>query len=259
MKKILLAILILFLTYQVCLADEEAVNNIFTNDPQTQTELHGYLEYDEVPDETIYLEEQPELEPVNSIQLKEPEVKNNLNLKAPQRVGSKSLISNKLKQTPVLNVRAVDFVSKFSAPEYNIAPVNSYYSMEAGPVSFGTTYDKGMSKAQQNYSTGVFARYDGRHFAVTSAVSKNASGRYDETGDTLYFAPELKITKRLSLLDAIESDISQTNKSNEIILRYKPHWKKHADDVQFELGAGQNFYENNYINSTVRFSTRFKL
>lgn len=258
MKKILLAILILLFAHQFCLAEEEAVNNIFTNDPQTQTELHGYLQYDEVPDETIYLEETP-IEPINSIQLKEPEVKNNLNLKAPQKVGSKSLIPTKIKQMPALNVKTVDFVSKFSSPEYNFAPVSSYYSMESGKMSFGTTYDKGMSKAQQNYSTGVFARYDGKHFAITSAISKNASGRYDETSDSLYFAPELKITKRLSLLDAIESDVSQTNKSNEIILRYKPHWKKYADDVQFEVGAGQNFREDNYINSTVRFSTRFKL
>ena len=43
-----------------------------------------------------------------------------------------------------------------------------------------------------------------------------------ERNDKFYIAPELKITKRLSLLDVMKTDVAQVNKSNELILRYTP-------------------------------------
>lgn len=257
MKKITLVILAILLMGLKCPAEE--VDNIFTNDPQTNVELHGYLEYDEVPQDTIYLESQEEETPANAIQLEENTYKANLNIKAPQKLGSKSLVSSKIKQTPAYNSKIMETASKFSTVEYNIQPVSSSYTTKKGNVSFGTTYDSGLSGARRTYSTGFFTRYDGKHYAMTSAFSKNIKSSYDEYNDKFYFAPELKITKRLSLVDVIQSDVMQVNKSNEVVLRYKPNFKNHADDVQFELGAGQSYYQNDYINSSVRFSTKFKL
>lgn len=257
MKRITLAILAIFLACCICSAEE--INNIFTNDPQTQVELHGYLEYDEVPDETIYLEPQEEETPQKAIKLDGNIHKANLNINMPQKLGSKSLISSKIKQTPAYNSKIMETASKFSTFEYNIQPISSSYTTQKGSVSFGTTYDSGISGAQKTFSTGFFTRYDGKRFAMTTAYSKNTKASYDSYDDKIYFAPELKITKRLSLLDVIQSDVMQTDKSNEIVLRYKPNFKNYADDVQFELGAGQSFYKNDYINSSVRFSTKFKL
>ena len=256
MKKILLATLIVLLARPICLAEE--INNIFTNDPQTNVELHGYLEYDEVPQDTIYLENQEEA-PQDLIQLDDNVHKASLKLKAPQRLDSKSLISNKIRQTPAYNSKTMEMASPYSTIEYGIKPVSSSYSTKKGNVSFGTTYDSSISGAQRNYSTGFFTKYEGKHYAMTSAFSKSTSSRYSDYSDTVYFAPELKITKRLSLLDVINTDVSQINRSNEVVLRYSSNFKKHADEVQFELGAGQSYYQNNYINSSVRFSTRFKL
>lgn len=260
MKKILLATLIFFFTCQICLAESsgEELNNIFTNDPQTNMELRGYLEYDEAPSDTIYLEKNEEPEQ-NAIQLIDSVYKNNLNIKAPQKIGSKSLIPSKIKQIPMFVNRDLDAASKFSTPEYSIAPISSSYSTKAGSVSFGTSYDSSLSGARSNYSTGVFTRYDGKHFALTSGLSKSTSDGFGSFSDKINFAPELKITKRLSLIDRVETDAGRINQSNEIILRYKPNLKKHADEVQLELGAGQSYYENTYTNSSVRFNTRFKL
>lgn len=120
-------------------------------------------------------------------------------------------------------------------------------------------YDSSLGSAQVNYSTGLFTKYEGKHFALSTAFSKNTNCNYDSYSDKFFIIPELKLTRRLSLLDVMQTDVNQINKSNELVLRYTPHFKKHPDDVQFEFGAGQSFYEDTYINSSVRFSTKFRL
>lgn len=232
----------------------------FINDSDEEViELRGYVQYEDEPQETIFLEEQGET-PQNTIYMKTPTYKNSLDLKAPERVGSKSLITaiNK-KQIQNSNVNRLEAASKFSTQEYNINPVSRSYSGKSGNMTFGTTYDSSISSAQLNYSTGVFTRYDGKHFAITSAISKNTGNNYDSYNDKMYIAPELKLTKRFSILNVIQSDMTQINKKNEVVLRYRPKIGSHSDDIQFELGAAQSFRENQYINSSVRFSTRFKL
>ena len=116
-----------------------------------------------------------------------------------------------------------------------------------------------MDNAGASYSTEVFTKYEGKHFAFKTAFSKSTNSSYNSYDDRMYFAPELKLTKRLSIIDALQTDMIQINRKNEVVLRYNPPIKKYADEVQLELGAGQSFYENNYINSSIRFSTRFKL
>lgn len=232
----------------------------FINDGDEEPlELRGYVQYDDEPQETIFLEEQGET-PQNTIYMKTPSYKSSLDLKAPERVGSKSLLTavNK-KQIQNASVNHLDAASKFSTQEYDINPVSGSYSGKSGNMTFGTTYDSSISSASLNYSTGIFTRYDGKHFAITSAFSRNTDNSYDSYNNKMYLAPELKLTKRLSLLDVMQSDLLQESRKNEVILRYRPKIGSHSDDVQFELGAAQSFRENQYINSSVRFSTRFKL
>lgn len=264
MKKILLLILVLvFFGFQFCFAEEieedyieneplseiqtnneQEINNIFTNDPQGTLELHGYLEYDEIPDSTIYLDQ---------VSRKTPD------FKAPIKIGSKSLIPLIDKKPLLPDYKKFEIASRFYTQEYDINPKNSSYSEKSGNVTFGTMYNSGLDNASLSYSTGIFAKYDSKYWAFTSAFSKKTNSNYDSYNDRIFFAPELKITKRLSIMDVLQTDVQQINKKNEIVLRYTPNFKKYADDVQFELGAGQSFHEDNYINSSVRFSTRFKL
>jgi len=261
MKKIILATLILLFSCQICLADEvaaEETDNIFTNDPQTNVELHGYLEYDDIPEDTIYLEDQVESQQ-NTVYLKSPTSTNGLNLKAPAKIGSQSLITSSIKKIPMTNVHRFDSASKFSTSEYSIIPVSGSYSVKSGGMTFGTTYNAAVDSTGGNYSTGIFTKYDTKHFAFKTAFSKSTQGGYDSYNDKILFAPELKLTKRLSILDVIQTDMLQVNRSNEVVLRYSPPMKKHADEVELEVGAGQSFYESNFINSSLRFSTRFKL
>lgn len=237
---------------QLCFAQdevEEDISQYFNIEPEQTTQLNGYLEYNEnVPDT-----EQ------NAIELDEPSEHRMVNLSKPQKVDSKSLFSEYKKPAfhPIQD--ELKSASMFSTQEYSIRPVSTSYSRKFGKFSLGTIYDSSLSKARANYSTGVFAKYEGKYTALSLGFSKNTNSNYDSYSDEFFVAPELKLTKRLSLLNVMETDVNQINKSNEFVLRYTPHFKRYSDEVQFELGAGQSFYEDSFIKSSVRFSTKFRL
>jgi len=253
MKKITLLLLILVFGAQLCFAEDEEshedISSYFNIEPEQTTTIEGHLEYNQ--------NEAGQEE--NAIQLEEPFEHNVVNLTKPQRINSKSLLSGAKKPTfhPIQD--DLKSASMFSTQEYNIKPISTSYSRDFGKFSFGTVYDSSLSKASIGYSTALFARYEGKYTALSMGLSKNTNCNYDAYSDEFFVAPEIKLTKRLSLLDVMETDVNQINKSNELVLRYTPHLKKHEDDVEFELGAGQSFYEDNFIKSSLRFSTKFKL
>lgn len=256
MRKILLLTLILAFSIQICLAEEsneEDIESYFNTEPEQSTELHGYLEYSQNQDENEQNLEQ------NAIMLDTPENPKSVNLTKPQAIESKSLITGVKKTTfgPIQD--ELENASKFSTAEYSIRPINTSYSRKFGKFSFGTMYDSSISSASTNFSTGLFTKYEGKHFALSTAFSKNNNSNSDTFNDNFFVAPELKLSKRLSLLDVMQTDVAQINKSNELVLRYTPHFKKYADEVQFELGAGQSFYQDSYVKSSLRFSTKFRL
>lgn len=226
-------------------SENEEIDNIFTNDPQSNIALQGYLEYTDVQEDSILLEDDS--------------YKNSLNLKAPPRINAASLIPSKLKQSPHLVDRRLETASKFSDLEYSIAPISSSFEGKAGKFSMGTMYNSSLSGAQLSYATGMFAKYNGKYVALTTAFSKNTKSTFDAYSDKVYFAPELKLTKKFSIVNISQFDVMQPRSQSKVVLRYKPTFNGFADDVQFELGAGQSFAENKPINSSVEFSTKFKL
>lgn len=223
----------------------ENINSYFTDDSKN-VELNGYAQYNEEQEQT----EAP------AIYLEDSANGHGINFTAPKKVGSKALAKKPTFQ-PIQD--ELEAASKFSTQEYNIKPVSTSYSRKFGQFSFGTMYNSSMDSARANYSTGLFTKYEGKYFALSSGFSKSTNSNYDAYSDKIFFSPELKLTKRLSLLNVMKTDVFQINKSSEFVLRYTPHMKKYADDVQFEVGAGQTFHEDTYINSSLRFSTNFKI
>jgi len=231
-------------------ADLKADTNSSTHpiaNAESETRLNGYLEYSE----TGYEPEQEaiELEPPGTAQV---------NFSKPKKIGTQSIISDDKKAVFSPIQENFEAASRFSTQEYNIKPISTAYSKKFGQFSFGTSYDSSLDSARASYTTGVFTKYEGKRFALKTMFTKNTQD-YDSYSDKIYVIPEFKLSKRLSLLDVMQTDVFQINKSNEVVLRYTPHLKKYADDVQFEVGAGQSFYEDSYIDSSIRFSTRFKL
>lgn len=219
-----------------------------TNNDQT-VELNGYVQYNS----------EQQQEEATAIHLEPVETKT-INFSQPKRVDSSIPDGFKKPTFHPIETNALESASKFSTQEYDISPVSTSYGKKLGKFTFGTMYNSSLSSSASNsYSTGIFSKYEGKYFALNAIYSKSTNSNYDSYNDKFSFAPELKLTKRLSLLDVMQTDVYRINTSNEIVLRYTPHMKKYADDVQFELGAGQSYYDANYINSSIRFSTRFKL
>lgn len=257
MKKILPLIFMLIFASNICIAQdsantdtgivpEEDIESYFKQDEPEEI-LNGFVEYNQEPHEADAII-------LDSVKTK------NINFAQPRKINSESLITNFKK--PIFNPiqDQLEPASRFSSPEYDIKPVSTTYGKKLGKFSFGTMYNSSLSSfASANYSTGLFAKYEGKYFALGTGFSKSTNYNYDSYKDKIYFVPELKLTKRLSLLDVMQTDVYQIKKSNELVLRYKPNFKKYADDVEFEVGAGQSFYDESYVNSSVRFSTRFKL
>lgn len=278
MKKIALLLLITIFSVQLCFAEElqapqaappvqaeqasfaepeesyEEITSYFDIEPEQTTTLQGHVEYiqEGAPPEETSPEETP-------IVLEENIQRNVINVSKPQKIESKSLLSSAKIPSfhPIQD--ELKSASMFSTQEYNIKPVSTSYSQRFGRFSFGTMYGSSLSKASTNNSTALFAKYEWKYAALSLGYSKSANNNKDSFEDRFFAAPEIKITNRLSLIDVLETDVYQIDKSNEIVLRYTPHLKKYADGVQFELGAGQSFYEDNFIKSSVRFSTKFKL
>lgn len=283
MKKIILLLPITIFAAQLCFAEEPQTPQ---STPPAQTEQAAQAEPDESYEEiSSYFNTEQEPEPEQEseqgqttvfeghleynmeeakqeeiqMQLDESTERNAINISKPQNIKSESLLSDTKKPTFQPIQDELKSASMFSTQEYSIKPVSTDYSRKFGKFSVGTMYDSGLSKASRNDSTALFAKYEGKYAALSMGFSKSANYNKDSSEDTFFIAPELKITNRLSLLDVIETDVYQIDKSNELVLRYTPHFKKYADGVQFELGAGQSFYEDNFIKSSVRFSTKFRL
>ncbi len=251
MKKILFLILILAIFINPSFAqDEEDINSYFVEETPVvepvSAVLDGFIEYNQgFPEE-------------DAVELDFSGTRG-LNFTMPKKVESKSLLTN-VKTPDFKPIQdSLDSASRFSSQEYDISPVKTTYSRKFGKFSVGTKYDSFLSGARVNYSTGIFAKYDGKYFAVASTLTKRTNNAYTAYNDTVSFEPEWKLTKNLSLVDIMRTDVYQIDKSNQIVLRYKPKLGKYADDIQFELGAGQRFYEDSYVNSSVTFSTQFKL
>lgn len=237
---------------QLCFAEgeeDEDISVYFNIEPEQTTVLEGHVEYNR---------EEAELGE-DAIHLEEPIVRNSVNLSRPQNFKTQSLLSGAKKPTFYPIEDDLSTASMFSTQEYSIKPISTEYSQKFGKFSFGTMYNSSLSKASTGYSTALFAKYEGEYTVFSMGFSKSTNCNKDSFNDTFFVAPEIKLTKRLSLLDVLETDVYQINKSNEVVLRYTPHFKKYADDVQFELGAGQSFYEDDFIKSSVRFTTKFKL
>lgn len=233
-----LKILVIFLIFlsPCCFADES---------PAFIKQLRGHLEYNEniedFDSKNIYLE---------------PEKKKFINIAQPQIIHSKAL---KLKG-PDFDIFNSDLskVSVFNRQEHAIKGMYGGVSETYGKFTFGTEYDSFIDDAEMVYKTGVFTRIDGKRTALTLTARTETGNSYSNYSDKIVIAPELKLTKRLSLLDIAQTDVKQTTQKNEIVLRYNPKLKNNYNDLFLEVGAGQTYREQDFVKSSLRFSTRFK-
>ncbi len=204
--------------------------------------LKGYATYDEYEEETISLEDT--LEDYQTIHIKNP-----------KKVAS---FDYSLEQKNLVN--KLQSYSKYDNMEYSIAPRSSTNYRTLNGFSAGTLFDQCIDYAELESTTGVFSRYDGKHFAVTSAFKKTVNTTNNNYNDNFSFAPELKINQYLTLKEITSADTVKNRKKIEFILSINPFGKKDIDRMRLELGANTTFdHTNAVLRRQLKFSTSFKL
>ena len=268
MKKILLIIFLALIIphYAVCedLTEDLQMQPVYVEDSslpsEVQVNLKQKIENNEESEDILLPEDVIENEYAPSVNFNSADsTPTVINLKTPQPIKAKSF-----KEYKIGNVQTVDptrylRTSKYSTQEYSIAPLTSGVVKKSGKFSYGTIFSSEIDTAQLENSTKVFTRYETEKYAFSTTFSKTEATNYGGTRSSLYLAPELKLGKGFSIKDVMRGDIETTKKKNEIVLIYKPPSLANTNSLQFEIGAGQSFYENADSRSTFRFSTSFKL
>lgn len=237
MKYLKFILILTILIMPKCFANES---------PEFIKELRGHLEYNE--------EINDDYNP-NYIYL-EPETKNFINISQPQSISSKSM-NLKKDNFSVFN-SGLKNSSAFARQEYAIKTQSGELAENYGNFTFGTKYYSAIYDGEMTYTTGIYTRIDGKHTALTITANTETGNSYSNYSDYLIIAPEWKISKQLSLLNTIKTDIRQLSQKSEIVLRYKPKIKRY-NDLFLELGVSQTYREQEYVKSSIRFSTGFKL
>ncbi|MBR2525790.1 hypothetical protein IKE67_04935 [bacterium] len=188
--------------------------------------LKGRVEYDE--EGTLFLD-------TDDVE------KLNLKVYVPKKYPKKSVLSEqdiftKAEEQRKLNVKPVD--------EYLISPISSSLEYKYGKFSYGTTFGTDIDTAQLEYRTKLFVRYDNKIFGLMGAVGKDAYTSSGTQMSSLYLAPEIKLSKGLTLVDTFKVNPDYEKYQNDIFLRYSPKIKNSRDIFYIEAGVGQTSYHN---------------
>jgi len=200
--------------------------------------LKGYAVYNEDEENAIYLGDN--LESPLTIKLNQP-----YNYKGGKYLASKSLMPS--------------IYSKFSNMEYSIAPVDNKTSRSLGGFTAGTMYNQGIDYAELEQSTGVYSRYDTKHFGIYTAFARTLNSTNSNYNDNIYFAPEWKLNQYMTLRQILSADITKNRKKAEFVVSINPFGKKDTDRLRIELGANATYDDSNaLLKNQFKFSTNLK-
>lgn len=149
--------------------------------------------------------------------------------------------------------------SKFSNMEYSIAPIAATHARKIGGFTTGTMFNQMIDYAELEQSTGVFSRYDTKHFAIYTAYSKTLNSTNTNYNDNIYISPELKLNQYFTLKEILSADITKNRKKAELVFSVNPFGKKDIDRLRIEFGVNATFDEYNaLLKNQFKFSTKYQ-
>ena len=233
MKKLVLVLLFIFALGCNTYAEDSPV-------------FSGYVIFDDNVNNVIYLDENTE--------------KPTLNLSNQRKINSLKNVKNN--SNDLMNTKSV-FNSQLNIPEYKKIAPRLFSQVEKNDFfTYGTTFgtDVDNTSAQLEYLANVYTRFETKHlaFSTTYATCMGNFGAND-LSRSIILSPEIKLTRSLSILDNFQVYMGRPKKKNEVVLRYRPHFRYHEDLLQMDLGAGQNYYDDGNTSSFFKFSTNFRL
>ena len=179
-----------------------------------------------------------------------------MNIKEPQKIASKSLADIH----KVNSVTTPYMYSKFGGEEYKIKPVggNSVYNLGNG-FSVGTSYDQEVDYAEFEQTTGVFTKFETKHFALSSSYNRTICSTFGNYIDNIYVTPEIKLNDSISIKEVLSANPVTRRKKAELVLTVTPFANNLDRRLNFQAGVGNTYDDNNeLIRSRFKFNTNFK-
>ena len=262
MKKFLVIFFILILALPCQAAKEPRLRNIFITDlSEVEKEQRDEVilagdDYDINPDDVVLKGYAEFVEDSETIYMTDKNNKFVLNIKEPQEIKSKSLAD--IHKT---NSQTTPYIySKFSSLEYKIEPAggNTVYNVGNG-LSVGTSYDYGIDTAEFEQTTGVFTKYETKHFTLSSSYNRTICSTFGNYVDNIYVTPEIKLNDSVSVKEVLSTNPLTRRKKAEIVLSVKPFAAKLDGRLSIQAGVGNTYDEDNeLIRSKFKFNTNFR-
>ncbi|PWL77016.1 hypothetical protein DBY21_05750 [Candidatus Gastranaerophilales bacterium] len=207
------------------------------------TTLKGYAEYVEDAEDILYMDDHTKFV---------------LNIKTPEQMASQQFSDTKKIVPDMKNIYSI---SKFKGEEYSVSPASRDIVFKDGNWSLGTSFDaETTSLTQLENTTSLFAKYENKHFALSSKYKKNNMTVTQIQTDNFSVIPELKFNDIFAIQDVLSTDITRNRRSSELVFSINPLGKKDIDRMRFNVGA-KHTYDVNSGNSwsQLEFTTKFKL
>lgn len=225
--------------------EDDVIDLVPAEDPIVlkATTLKGYAEYVEDAEDILYMDDHTKFV---------------LNIKTPKQMASQQFSDTKKIVPDMKNIYSI---SKFKGEEYSVSPARRDIVFKEGNWSLGTSFDtESTSLTQLENTTSLFAKYENKHFSLSSKYKKNNMTVTQIQTDNFSVIPELKFNDIFAIQDVLSTDITRNRRSNELVLSINPLGKKDVDRMRFNVGA-KHTYDVNSGNSwsQLEFTTKFKL
>lgn len=241
---------------------EPRLRNVFITDmSEVEKEQQEYIlsnneEYNVNPENVVLKGYAEFLQDNEAVYMTDENNKFVLNIKEPQKIESKSLAD--IHKT---NSHTTPFMySKFGGQEYKIGSSggNSVYNIGNG-LSVGTSYDQEVDYAEFEQTTGVFTKYETKHFALSSSYKRTICSTFGNYIDNIYVTPEIKLNDSVSIKEILSANPVTRRKKAELVLSVSPFASKLDGRLNFQAGVGNTYDDNNQlIRSRFKFNTNFK-
>lgn len=159
-----------------------------------------------------------------------------------------------------LNLSAGSFSSSYNHASSGgaILSTNSInLPKSAGSMSFGGGYFSNEMYTADKTTCGLFSQYAFKRFKFNAQIGQSKFSNHSDYDTSIYFSPELQLSKSLSLKTRFIRNLSQDTMQDELVLTYKPF--KHRNSLEIELNASNQYTQDTTIKQRLKLTTSFKI
>ncbi len=127
----------------------------------------------------------------------------------------------------------------------------------AGSFILGGAYFANEFDDNSKSTGGIFGEYKYKRLKLNAQFAESKYTNSPVYFSSVYFVPELQVSKSLFLKTRLIRNITQESMQDEVILSYKPIKSKR--NLEIEINASNHYTENSVIKQRIRLTTSFRI